>query len=264
MRVLREGFDLGVVLDRLRGGDPGLLFLDYDGTLAPFRVDPMQAHPYLGVRDRLERIRDAGTRLVVISGRPAMEVRSLLGLEPVPEVWGTHGWERARQGGEAGPVRLPEGARLGLAEAEDALDASGGGRLERKPAALALHVRGEAEEDARRALSGARAAWEPVAERRGLELRPFDGGLELRVRGRDKGDAVRTVLDEAGPCAAAYLGDDDTDEDAFRALRGRGASVLVRRELRPTAADVWIRPPGELRVFLDRWASAVEAGAGPV
>jgi trehalose 6-phosphate phosphatase len=42
------------------------------------------------------------------------------------------------------------------------------------------------------------------------------------------------------------------------AVGPRGLSVLVRRERRETAAQIWLRPPGELKVFLDRWARAVE------
>ncbi|HKK07650.1 MAG TPA: trehalose-phosphatase [Gemmatimonadota bacterium] len=261
MEILSEAFDADAFFKRVRREAVRVLFLDFDGTLAPFRADPSVVRPYEGVPGRLERIRGAGTRLVLVSGRPAAEVRERLGLEPAPEVWGTHGWERAPAGARPGPVDLPEPARRGLAAAAGRIGSSGAGRLERKPAALALHVRGEEEGRASRALAAAREAWEPVAGRFGLELRPFDGGLELRVPGRDKGHAVRTVLAEAEPGAVAYLGDDDTDEDAFRALAGRGASVLVRPELRPTAADAWIRPPDELLDFLDRWAEAAGAEA---
>jgi trehalose 6-phosphate phosphatase len=51
----------------------------------------------------------------------------------------------------------------------------------------------------------------------------------------------------------AYLGDDVTDEDAFRAVKGRGLAVLVRAEYRRTAADIWIKPPHELKNFIGRW-----------
>jgi trehalose-6-phosphatase len=54
----------------------------------------------------------------------------------------------------------------------------------------------------------------------------------------------------------AYLGDDLTDEDAFRALKPRGLAVLVRAVLRDTSADVWIRPPRGLLHFLERWRDA--------
>ena len=54
----------------------------------------------------------------------------------------------------------------------------------------------------------------------------------------------------------AYLGDDLTDEAAFRALDERGLGVLVRPKLRATSADIWIRPPEELLDFLRSWLRA--------
>lgn len=57
----------------------------------------------------------------------------------------------------------------------------------------------------------------------------------------------------------AYLGDDQTDEDAFRALEKlgeHGLSVLVRTHVRETAADIWIKPPEQLIEFLENWLLA--------
>jgi trehalose-phosphatase len=89
---------------------------------------------------------------------------------------------------------------------------------------------------------------------RALVWHDFDGGIELRVPGRHKGFVVDAVLSEMGrETAAAYLGDDSTDEDAFKAIRGRGIGVLVRPQYRATAADFWLKPPEELLEFLERW-----------
>jgi trehalose-6-phosphatase len=79
-----------------------LLLLDYDGTLAPFRLDRFLARPWAGVREVLTRIeRQERTRLVVITGRPAHEIAPLLGIDPPLEDWGLHGVERL----------LPDGRR---------------------------------------------------------------------------------------------------------------------------------------------------------
>jgi trehalose-phosphatase len=78
--------------------------------------------------------------------------------------------------------------------------------------------------------------------------------VEVRASQADKGDAVRAILREMDPNApAAYLGDDNTDESAFRAIQGRGLSVLVRPRWRQTAARLWLKPPDELLDFLARW-----------
>jgi trehalose-6-phosphatase len=101
-----------------------------------------------------------------------------------------------------------------------------------------------------------RALLEPLAQMEGLALLEFEAGLELRV-GRNKGGAVEAILAETDADApAAYLGDDLSDETAFRAMKGRGLSALVRREWRETAAEIWLRPPVEVKVFLEKWAEA--------
>lgn len=131
------------------------------------------------------------------------------------------------------------------------------GRLEEKPFSAAFHVRGLSEDIGERSLVEVRRVWRPVALRAGLSIQAFDGGIEIRAPGRSKGDAVEESLAEmpAGT-PAAYLGDDETDEDAFRALGNRGLSVLVRREWRPTHARAWLRPPEEVQEFLERWLRA--------
>jgi trehalose-phosphatase len=126
--------------------------------------------------------------------------------------------------------------------------------LEFKPTGTAVHWRGM--------LSSAdvanmvRKVW-LMSSQQGLNLIRFDGGLEIRAAGKNKGDIVRSVLGEMGKKAAiAYLGDDQTDEDAFAALQGFGLGVLVQSQYRPTVADVWVRPPEDVIAFLQDWISA--------
>lgn len=139
-------------------------------------------------------------------------------------------------------------------------------RMEDKISSIALHWR-ELPDTLRQGIQTTmQAAWEPIATTYGLEIHDFDNGMELRVPGRNKGDAVTTILSEVEPqAAAAYLSDDLTDEDACIALHQHAKvnpamsthpwylTVLVRKEHRETAADIWIRPPEELLSFLDRW-----------
>ncbi len=257
MQAMRPQFDIDRFFDRVRSSNARVLMLDYDGTLAPFRERAEDAVPYPGVVRILDDIMAAGhTRVVIVSGRWAKELIPLIGLERRPELWGSHGWERVRVDRLYDEARVPPGTRV-LLEALNVWASeveSLSGRVEHKPAGVAFHWRGlsDAQVDAIRDLLAAK--WTALPSSNALAWQDFDGGVEFRAAGRNKGDVVRALAEEAGVDAAlAYLGDDLTDEDAFRAMPDNGAAVLVRSQLRPTAADAWLKPPDELIEFLRRW-----------
>lgn len=258
MKILNADLDLDRFFRGLASAKERVLFLDFDGTLAPFRDNRHEVAPYDGVRERLNAmLRDGHTRIVVVTGRVVAEMPELLGLDETPEIWGTHGWERHYPDGSMDGPDLDAGTERALAEAfAHAGTLELGDRLERKPATVAVHTRGLSAEDATDLVERVEALWQPLTHGTAAELHVFDGGLEMRVPGHDKGTAVTAVLGEMASPVATYLGDDHTDEDGFRALGRGGVSVLVRHEFRETAADVWIRPPEELLQWLDRWQAA--------
>jgi trehalose-phosphatase len=235
------------------------LLLDYDGTLAPFCLHREQAVPYAGVTALLQQIvRQGRTRVVIITGRNAREVMPLLAIRPSLEVFGCHGLERLLADGSRVVPRVEETVIHALAAARHWLRDWGlEHRAELKTGAIAIHWRGLDEAAAERTRARVLHGWMPIAQRTPMHLLEFDGGVEMRMPGVDKGDAIRTILAEVGGEApVAYLGDDLTDESAFAALGTRGLSVLVRPEWRESAAAHWIRPPRGLMDFLTRWAKA--------
>lgn len=261
MKVLRAGADVDAFFRALAAAGNRVLMTDFDGTIAPFDADRERARPYPGVVEALRRVRVA-TRLVVVSGRVAADVAARLDLVPRPEIWGLHGRERWPENGPPWMPPLEDAARNALDRAAAAVAGRGwDGAVERKPAGLALHWRGRDVEVVAGMSETVRREWVRLAREGGLELHEFDGGMELRVAGTAKANAVQAVCEEAGSAAVvAYLGDDATDESAFEAVRGHGLAVLVRPDLRPTGADAWIRPPDELLAFLERWIETCPEG----
>lgn len=235
-----------------------VLMLDYDGTLAPFKVERMEATPYDGVREAVAQIMAMGDRVVIISGRLATEVATLINLDPMPEIWGCHGWERL-VGGELSRLPLAPKQSERLFKAGYTLKNEGfQSRLEYKHGSLALHWRGTTEDEKSAILTAGLRAMEP-ASGVDMKMHRFDGGLELRATGRDKGVVVKEILSGLDPkTPVAYLGDDLTDEDAFRAVQSRGLGVLVRPEPRETAASVWLKPPEELIEFFGLWLKSTQ------
>ncbi len=248
-------------MNRVTRAQRSVLLLDYDGTLAPFSVDRRRAVPYPGLRDLLQQIIEVGrTRLVIITGRDAHEIDPFLRLRPAPEIWGSHGLQRLLPDGTCDMPEIPDAVSQVLDDAKRWLEYQGLHDLaERKPGSIAVHWRALEQTAAKELRGRIIVGWFPIADRANLKLLEFDGGVEMRIPDLDKGDAVRTVLDETGPnCPIAYLGDDITDERAFRALGSKGLGILVRPAFRKTSAQAWLKPPEELADFLSRWLVATE------
>lgn len=251
---------LDAFLQQLKRAPSSALLLDYDGTLAPFHVDRGRAYPYPGTVSILERIVQSGrTKVIIISGRPIVELRALLAPMKNLEMWGTHGLERQLSDGSYSCVRIDEEDAAILAKAQERIVATGLlSRAEIKPGGIAIHWRGLPPAEVHSVQALVRDDWTELAEQSGLKLLEFEAGLELRVSHPDKGDAVRSILADLEPSVPiAYMGDDRTDEDAFHVLRGRGLTVLVKPDYRETIADAWIRPPQELIDVLEQWRISI-------
>ncbi len=235
------------------------LLLDYDGTLAPFRKERQLALPYPGVAELLDEIvSDTATRVVVVSGRTAREIPSLLGTKLSVEIWGSHGMERLLPDGQYF-LNKPDTrvARAFDLAAEQLTERGLHDRTEMKFGSLAVHWRGLSPDVVSEVGTVALRILQPISFSAGLAIVYFDGGIELRVRTPNKGDVVKAILKEEGEDnPIAYLGDDVTDEDAFRALNPAGLTVLVREQHRSSSARYWISPPEELIAFLESWLRA--------
>jgi trehalose 6-phosphate phosphatase len=215
-------------LDLLAGAS---LFLDFDGTLVEIarRPDEVRIDARLGALVCRVRERLAG-RIAVISGRPAEQVRSLLGAELL--VVGSHGMEFL---GRDGLSRVdPPPALAGVAAAMDALARRHVGVLvERKPLGVALHFREcpAAEPDCVRLASS-------LAQDHGLHLQPGKMMIEVRAAGGDKGSAIRTLMSEPDMAGRrpVFMGDDTTDEPGFAAAAELGGAGVLVGPPRATAA----------------------------
>lgn len=241
----------------VRASGDRCLVLDYDGTLAEFREDRMSAFPLDGVVDLLLQIRDrTDTHLAIMTGRPLSEIMSLMGDLRIL-LSGSQGTELRQPDGTT-QTYLPserQQERLSRAEAE-ALRLARFGRVERKISSVGLHTRGVDMEVARREEKTVCEAWSDLAAENDLECRRFKGGVELRLLGIDKGTALAGMLrDRPADGLCVYVGDDLTDEDAFRVLRDRGYGIKVGSEDKETEARGRLDDPRAVREFLKTWLS---------
>ncbi len=175
------------------------------------------------------------------------------------EIWGAHGLEHLLADGTYQCTTIDASIQEILAQAQEWLHGAGLSHMaEIKPGGIAVHWRGLPDSEIKRVKARTCERWNRFTGNHELRLLEFDGGIELRITHPDKGDAISAVLKRADPGApVAFLGDDLTDEDAFRVLGEWGLSILVRPEYRKTRANAWLRPPQELIRFLRQWSKAL-------
>lgn len=231
------------------------LLLDLDGTLAPLVDRPERAEVPPAALDAMRELAARGWRLAVVSGRPAVQVRRMV---PMPHirVFGSHGLEGSWRGrSTVHSVPLPLRRRLGRLERRGREAARGipGVLVESKPAGVAFHDRRVPPEHLqawrRRLKDLLRHAnlqgLEVLRGHRVIEVRPEGFSKALAVKSLPGADAIRRM----DPSFLA-LGDDRTDEDMFRAIRGKGLGVLVGSGRWRTAARRRLASPRQVLRFL--------------
>ncbi|MCG6121718.1 MAG: trehalose-phosphatase [Microvirga sp.] len=229
------------------------VFLDYDGTLSEIVENPADARLAPSMRAAVAALAQT-CAVAIVSGRDLEDVRALVGLDGLHYA-GSHGFVMAGPGGwrETAPEGAPFPPILDAAEAalRAALADAPGVSVERKSFSLAVHHRRAGSEAAGR-IENALA--------RLLELEPrlasSAGKKVFDVKPRvdwDKGRATLALMRRFGDVAAMYIGDDTTDEDAFRILAGDGVTIVARDGGdRTTAADYALDGVSAVEEFLRR------------
>ena len=207
------------------------LFLDYDGTLTPLVDDPATA---VLAEDARQLLRQASATprldVTIVSGRALSDLSTLVNVPGLTYV-GNHGFEIEGPGVSFRHEKLDR-FRRALDEAATDLRALAvpGARVEHKGCTLSFHLRGVERVSA----DAARDRASSILRRRHLRATLGNAVVEGRPTvDWHKGHAVLYVLrqrhgaDWPARTRALYIGDDMTDEDAFRSLRGIGRSIWV-------------------------------------
>lgn len=248
---------LGRELETQLAGRQPAVFLDYDGTLTPIVDHPddaLLAEPARGALGRLAELHP----VAIVSGRDRQDVEDKVGLQEVYYA-GSHGFDITGPGGFREQRGAEYRSMLGLAadELDEQVGPMNGVWVERKRYAVAVHFR-QAPSDAEQKL---RNLVENVA-RKHPALKSSGGKKIFELRPNlewDKGRAVLWLLEvlELAPdrYLPVYVGDDETDEDAFAVLAdGTGLGVVVGDAHRPTFARFSLSGPQEVTAFLEQLA----------
>jgi trehalose 6-phosphate phosphatase len=230
-----------------------LLAFDFDGTLAPIVARPDAAR----MRPRTRRLLAALAEVrpcAVLSGRARADLLGRVAGVPLRFAVGNHGaeWGEPREAAARG--RLARAA----AALRERLAGARGVWVEDKGLSLAVHYRAAPDRAA-----AARAIARAVREVAGV--RAFGGKAVLNVLpagAPDKGTALLRMMRRARTASAIYVGDDTTDEDAFRAAAGRGLGIRVGRR-RGSAARLTLEDQRAVDALLEALLGAAKDGRRP-
>lgn len=239
---------------RIADSDGVIFFTDFDGTLAPIVDTPDDAAALPGIDDTLRTLRDSdGTATGVVSGRALDDLYERVGVEDIGYA-GNHGIElRYRGEDEVHPdARAAMDSIAEVAETlESRLEDVDGCFVEDKRVTTTVHFRNVKDDEIRTV----KETVERTVDEQPADLEITSGKAILEIRpdiNWNKGGAVEWLYDRIVPddeeWTTVYVGDDTTDEDAFKTLED-GVSIKVGPE--ETAAEYRIEGPYQVRALAD-------------
>ena len=232
------------------------VFLDYDGTLTPIVDDPDKAVMSDEMREVLAKIAEH-LPVAIISGRDRPDVQNLVGIKNLYYA-GSHGFDIS------GPDKKeinPDNVEDFLSDLDQAdkeikakIEGIEGAWVERKKFSIAVHYRKVEEkkaEQVKKAVEEVARAHQKLRQSGGKKIFELQPEMDWH-----KGKALMWLLDKLDldkhDVVPIYIGDDVTDEDAFRTLTSKGIGVVVMDPPRDTSADFRLKDPDEVRIFLNK------------
>jgi trehalose-phosphatase len=241
------------------GGTPLSILLDIDGTLAPIAPRPDQAKVPADTCKALERLIEIpDAHVAVVTGRSVNDGRRMVALKGLGVI-GNHGFEILGEHDEVisepAAITYVDVVRKAAKDLATLSDEVQGVVLEDKHWTLSVHYRLAA----RPAIAALTERVHAVGKEHGLRVTRGKEVLELRPPlDVNKGTAAVLWVKRLGISSSAsvlYIGDDRTDEDAFRELRAAFPKAITIRVGDPehgetTSAEFRLETPAEVKDFL--------------
>ena len=232
-----------------------VFFLDYDGTLTPIVERPELAVISEDMRSVVQRLSERFTTAIV-SGRMRDDVERLVGIKGILYA-GSHGFDILGQGISLVEPRAKEAvsfiAKIAKQISRELVNIPGL-LIEEKKFSLAVHYRMVKEQFVPKIKDSVDKV---IQNNRSLRLMSGKKVFEILPNiDWDKGRAVMWIMQALGiswpDVSVVYIGDDATDEDAFRVVRTRGTGILVSDKPKESTADFQLSSTDEVRALFER------------
>jgi len=235
-----------------------VFFLDYDGTLTPIVDSPELAVITDDMKQTVEQLAKIHT-VAIVSGRMREDVQNLVGIKGLFYA-GSHGFDIKGPGGFSmiHPVAektIPLVSEI-IEQLKDKFRHIEGALVEEKKFSVAAHYRKVKNQ---KDLKFIEESVNSIVQKHD-ELRLLKGKKVFEILPNidwDKGKAIRWIMNALeipwDTTSAFYIGDDTTDEYAFRTIITRGTAIMVTDEpLNPSTADFQLNSPKEVKKFFEQ------------
>ncbi len=244
------------VFKKINPGQKIALFLDFDGTLVPIQKDPSRCVLAEGMKEQLKSLADSGRiYIAILSGRSLPDIKRRIGIRNICYA-GNHGL--VISGSDmtyVHPKALSAKPSIDKAARMLSKEIAGieGAWIERKKFTASLHYRSVRKEDIP---SVKKAFYKVASEFSGDRMLAVIKGKKVLELAPDaswnKGSAALWILHNLkGKYLPVYIGDDWTDETAFRVLNKKGITIRVGKSAK-TAANYYLKNQREVSEFLER------------
>lgn len=236
-----------------------LLFLDFDGTLAPIASTPGKAVLPSGTKKVLSALaKRLKGQVVIVTGRALRDIKKKVGVKNIFYI-GSHGFEIENRPLPLGRVHIKRIYRtitLIAKKTHERFPKSSGIVIENKKLVLSVHYRRLEQKEQKTFRLFFLRIVRPFLKKRVIRFKGGKKVFELCPPvDWNKGKAVRWFLkkhcsaQELKKTSIFYIGDDKTDEDAFRALKDLGTTIFVGRS-KSSAAKYYLKNTGEVKTLL--------------
>ncbi|MFC1501156.1 trehalose-phosphatase [Elusimicrobiota bacterium] len=253
MKDLLNGTEYFNQIEKAIGDKQIVLFLDFDGTLSPIVSKPEDAALAEGMKEVLMDLSER-CKLAIVSGRGLDDVKQRAGIDNIYYA-GSHGFEIKGPDGlsmenEQANALLPLIDKIEK-ELERELASIKGAQVDRKKYSVAIHYRNVGEKDAgavEEIVDKINAKYKEVRKKHGKKV--FELLPDIKW---DKGEALLWIMDTLGITFSDYIpfyvGDDVTDEDAFKILSSYGMGIAVGNDVRQTSARYKVDSVDQVKDF---------------
>jgi trehalose 6-phosphate phosphatase len=246
------------IFEEIDKSDETFLFLDYDGTLVSFKDKPQDVVTPLEVKTVLfNMIQHPKFRVFIVSGRMLRDIKHLLNIKGLSFA-ALHGLQIELSNGKKYFWEQADNIRNLLEEIKEmtfnVFKNEKRVHIEDKEFTLAFHYRLLPDEDIKETVE----KFEKIVNKNDidniLDLIYGSKVIEIRPKGWDKGKAVKLILTnivKSKNTLPVYIGDDTTDEDAFKQIKKQGITIVVANKInRSTSAEYWLKDTDDVLMFL--------------